>query len=59
MNYQVSKKDMHALTSKNYELLPEIKKRKEEEKKKEEMKLRREKVKQLEQVTKLVDFASC
>jgi len=41
---------MHALTSKNYELLPEVKKKKEEERKKEEMKKRRENVKKLEQV---------
>jgi hypothetical protein len=36
----VSKKDMLKLTSKNYELLPEVKKKKEEEKKKEELKER-------------------
>jgi len=41
---------MRALTSKNYELLPEIKKKKEEEKKKEEAKKRLEKAKELEQV---------
>ena len=37
---EVSKKDMYKLTSKNYENLPEVKKRKEEERKKEEFKLR-------------------
>ncbi len=37
---EVSKKEMKALTSKNYENLPEVRKRKEEEKKKEEYKLR-------------------
>jgi ALMS motif len=37
---EVSKKDMLKLTSKNYELLPEVKKRKEQEKKKEDMKER-------------------
>jgi len=49
---------MHALTSKNYEQLPEIKKKKEEERKKEEMKKRRENVKKLEQVNNifLLDF---
>jgi len=41
---------MIALTSKNYELLPEIKKKKEEEKKKEEAKKRMEKAKELDQV---------
>ena len=37
---EVSKKEMKALTSKNYENLPEVKKRKEEEKNKEEFKMR-------------------
>ena len=37
---EVSKKEMYALTNKNYENLPEVKRRKEEEKKKEEYKLR-------------------
>jgi hypothetical protein len=37
---EVSKKDMLKLTSKNYELLPEVKKKKEDEKKKEELKER-------------------
>ena len=37
---EVSKKEMRALTSKNYENLPEVKKRKEDERKKEEFKRR-------------------
>ena len=37
---EVSKKEMKALTTKNYENLPEVKKRKEEERKKEEFKMR-------------------
>ena len=37
---EVSKKEMKKLTSKNYENLPEVKKRKEEERKKEEFKMR-------------------
>lgn len=37
---EISKKDMLKLTSKNYELLPEVKKKKEEERKKEELKAR-------------------
>jgi len=37
---EVSKKEMLKLTSKNYELLPEVRKKKEEERKKEEMKER-------------------
>ena len=37
---EISKKEMFALTNKNYENLPEVKRRKEEEKKKEEYKLR-------------------
>ena len=37
---EVSKKEMKALTNKNYENLPEVRKRKEEEKKREEFKLR-------------------
>ena len=41
---------MKALTSKNYEQLPEIKKRKEEEMKKNELKKRQERVKMLDQV---------
>jgi len=45
---EISKKDMLKLTSKNYELLPEVKKKKEEEKKKEELKDRMKQVKELE-----------
>ena len=37
---EVSKKDMRALTNKNYENLPEVKKRKEDELKKQEFKMR-------------------
>lgn len=44
----VDKKDMLKLTSKNYELLPEVKKKKDEEKKKEEFKDRMKQVKELE-----------
>ena len=36
----VDKKEMKALTTKNYENLPEVKKKREEEKKKEDFKLR-------------------
>ena len=46
---EVSKKDMRALTNKNYENLPEVKKRKEEELKKQEAKMRQQKQKELEQ----------
>lgn len=45
---------MHALTTKNYELLPEVKKKKEAEKKKEDLKKRQEMVKKLDQV--LLEF---
>lgn len=51
-NLQVTKKDMLKLTSKNYELLPEVKKKKEEELKKEEFKMRMKNVKELEQKRK-------
>jgi hypothetical protein len=44
----ISKKDMLKLTNKNYENLPEVKRKKEEEKKKEEMRKRLESVKELE-----------
>jgi hypothetical protein len=47
---KVNKKDMLALTSKNYELLPEIKKKKEEEKKREELKKRQDRAKELSEV---------
>ncbi len=45
---EVSKKEMKALTSKNYELLPEVRKKKEEQKKKDEFKDRMRQVKELE-----------
>ena len=45
---EVSKKDMLKLTSKNYELLPEVKKKKEEERKTEELRDRMKQVKELE-----------
>lgn len=45
---EITKKEMLKLTSKNYELLPEVKKKKEEEKKKEELKERMRQVKELE-----------
>ena len=35
---EVTKKDMLKLTNKNYEMLPEVRKKREEEKKREEMK---------------------
>lgn len=47
---------MHALTSKNYQMLPEVKKKKEMEQKKEDMKRRQENVKKLEQVKTVVDL---
>jgi hypothetical protein len=46
---EVQKKDMLKLTSKNYENLPEVKRKREEEKKREEAKKRQESVKRLEQ----------
>lgn len=49
---EISKKDMLKLTSKNYENLPEVKKRKEIERKKEEFKLRQNKAKELEEKRK-------
>ena len=45
---EISKKDMLKLTSKNYELLPEVKKKREEERKKEELKERMKQVKEIE-----------
>jgi len=45
---EVSKKDMLKLTAKNYEQLPEVKKKREADKKKEEMKERMKQVKELE-----------
>jgi len=48
---------MIALTNKNYELLPEVKKKREEEKKKEDLKRRQEMVKKLDQVrSKVLSF---
>lgn len=44
----VDKKEMLKLTSKNYELLPEVKRKKEEEQKKEHFKERMKQVKELE-----------
>jgi len=44
---KVTKEEMKALNSKNYEMLPEVRKKKEEEKKKEEMRKRLEKAKEL------------
>ena len=49
---EVSKKEMKALTNKNYENLPEVRKRREEEKKKEDFKLRQQRAKELEQKRK-------
>ena len=46
---EVSKKEMRALNNKNYENLPEVKKRKEEERKKEEFKMRQQKAKEVEE----------
>lgn len=48
---------MYDLTSKNFEQLPEVKKRKEEEKRKEEFKARKEKAKQLDQVMRDIIFS--
>jgi len=44
---KVTKEEMKALNSKNYEMLPEVRKKKEEEEKKEEMRKRLEKAKEL------------
>ena len=49
---EISKREMKALTTKNYENLPEVRKRKEEEKKKEEFKQRQQKARELEQKRK-------
>ncbi|KAL4511905.1 hypothetical protein ABPG72_012750 [Tetrahymena utriculariae] len=46
---KVDKKEYLKLTNKNYEMLPEVKKRKEEEQKREEYKRRQESVKKLQQ----------
>ncbi len=45
---EISKKDMLKLTSKNYDLLPEVKKKREEERKKLELKDRMKQVKEIE-----------
>jgi hypothetical protein len=45
---EVSKRDMLKLTLKNYEQLPEVRKKKEADKKKEEIKERMKQVKELE-----------
>ena len=45
---EVSKRDMLKLTNKNYEQLPEVRKKREDEKKKEEMRERMKQVKELE-----------
>lgn len=45
---EVSKKDMLKLTNKNYENLPEVRKRREEENKKEDLRKRQQYVKDLE-----------
>jgi len=45
---EVNKKDMLKLTNKNYEMLPEVRKKKDDERKKEELKERMKQVKALE-----------
>lgn len=45
---EVSKKEMLKLTNKNYEMLPEVRKKKEEERKKEELRERMKQVKEIE-----------
>ena len=47
---KISKKEMHDLTRKNYEMLPEVKKKREEERKKQELKERIQKSKEFEKV---------
>ena len=47
---KISKKEMHDLTKKNYELLPEVKKKREEERKRQELKERIQKSKEFEKV---------
>lgn len=42
---EVTKKDMKKLTNKNYELLPEVQKKKDDDRKKEEYRARMEQVK--------------
>lgn len=48
---QVTKKEMHSLTNKNFQMLPEVKKKKEDEQKKLDFKKRQETAKLLDQVT--------
>ena len=48
MKREISKKEMLALTSKNYDLLPEVLKRKQEQQKQEELKQRMKQVKELD-----------
>ena len=43
---EISKKEMLKLTNKNYELLPEVMRKREEEKKKEDWKLRQTQIKE-------------
>ena len=45
---EVNKKEMLKLTNKNYNQLPEVKKKREEERKRQEMLQRRQQVKELE-----------
>lgn len=47
---KINKKEMHQLTKKNYEMLPEVQKKKEEERKKQEIKDRIKKSKEFEKV---------
>jgi hypothetical protein len=47
---KISKKEMHSLTKKNYDLLPEVKKKREEERKKQELRERIQKSKEFEKV---------
>jgi len=49
---EISKKDMLKLTNKNYENLPEVRKRNEDKRKKEEFKLRQLRAKELEEKRK-------
>lgn len=53
---EVSKKEMLKLTSKNYELLPEVKKKKEAEKKKEEFKERMRQAKEMDKQRRELAF---
>ncbi|CAG9334384.1 unnamed protein product [Blepharisma stoltei] len=55
---KVNKRDMKKLTEKNYELLPEVKKRKEEEKKKQEQAERRQRAREFEKKRQETRFKS-